>query len=90
MMKKITQAMIASCPDCGESIDLGPQVEEGEMVTCPECWAYLKVINLEPLVLSWDSFEDDEDDDEEDDDDESDDIRHRPQIATVGEYEDVA
>ena len=66
-MKVATQTIIASCPDCGENIDLGPQPEEGQMVTCPECWAYLKVVNLDPLILSWDIFElEDEEDEAED------------------------
>ena len=53
----------ATCPDCGENIDLGPQSREGQKVTCPECWAYLEVASLEPLVLTWDTLalEDDED-----------------------------
>ena len=63
-MKVAAQTIIASCPDCGERIDLGPEPEEGQMVTCPECWAYLKVISLEPLILSWDTFELEDEDDE--------------------------
>lgn len=67
-MEVTTQSIIASCPDCGEEIDLGPQSEEGQIVTCPECWAYLKVVALEPLTLSWENFELDEEEDESDDD----------------------
>jgi len=63
-MKTITQALRASCPDCGEKIDLGPHPEEGQVVTCPECWAYLKVVNLDPLKLDWDTFELEDDEDE--------------------------
>ena len=58
------QIVTAVCPDCGEKIDLGPQLKVGLKVTCPECWAYLEIVNLDPLILSWDTFglEDDEDD----------------------------
>ena len=63
-MKVAAQTIITSCPDCGEKIDLGPQPEEGQMVTCPECWAYLKVVNLDPLILSWDTFELEDEEDE--------------------------
>jgi lysine biosynthesis protein LysW len=57
------QVITAFCPDCGEKIDLGPQPEAGLKITCPECWAYLEIVNLEPLTLKWDTFgiEDDED-----------------------------
>ena len=59
----IKQVVTALCPDCGEEIDLGSQFEVGLKVTCPECWAYLEIVNLEPLVLNWDTpeLEDDED-----------------------------
>lgn len=63
-MKFVEQIVSASCPDCGEKIDLGPQPKEGQTVTCPECWAYLKVVNLEPLQLSWDTFELEDEEDE--------------------------
>ena len=66
-MKVAAQTVITSCPDCGEKIDLGPRPKEGQVVTCPECWAYLKVVKLNPLKLDWDTF--DLEDDEEDDDD---------------------
>lgn len=65
-MKVATQTITASCPDCGEDVDLGPRPQEGQMITCPECWAYLKVENLDPLILNWDNFElEDEDDEDE-------------------------
>ena len=43
----------ALCPDCGQEIDLGPLPEEGEKITCPNCWAYLTITSLEPLELHW-------------------------------------
>ena len=47
----------AACPDCGERFRLDPSPELGEMVTCPNCWAYLKVTRLEPIELQWDVFD---------------------------------
>ena len=53
-----TKTVAAVCPDCGEGLRLGPVPQLGEMFTCPNCWAYLKVTRLEPLELQWDVFED--------------------------------
>ena len=62
----------APCPDCGHNIDLGPQPERGQSVTCPECWAYLKVVELKPLALSWDIFDSDDEEEEEEEIEEDD------------------
>lgn len=61
-MNKISseQTITAICPDCGERIDLGSQPQEEQEVTCPECWASLKVVSLDPPTLSWDTFEDED------------------------------
>jgi lysine biosynthesis protein LysW len=60
--------IVARCPDCDYEIDLGATPELGQAVTCPECWAYLIIVSLEPPQLSWDSYdsEDDEAEAEED------------------------
>ena len=47
-MEVIEKINIAPCPDCGHNIDLGPQPKKGQSVTCPECWAYLEIVDLEP------------------------------------------
>lgn len=41
------------CPECGQTLDLGGQPEEGQRLTCPQCGARLEVINLRPLELDW-------------------------------------
>ena len=51
--------VVVLCPDCEYEIHLSSQVKLGEKVTCPECWAYLNVVNLEPLELAWVTEEDD-------------------------------
>ena len=45
------------CPDCEWEINLESAPEVGEQITCPNCWAYLKIISLEPLELKWDMEE---------------------------------
>jgi hypothetical protein len=52
------------------------EVEEGEILTCPECSAELEVVQVHPVsvnVISDDEDEEDDEDDEEEDDDEDDD-----------------
>ena len=47
------------CPDCGHTLRLGFAPRKAQRITCPYCWAYLQVVNIEPLELSWDTeFED--------------------------------
>lgn len=54
--------VITPCPDCQEEIDLGPTPELGEKITCPNCWAYLEIIGLDPVRLRWDTAESEDDD----------------------------
>lgn len=68
-MRMAEQTMIAICPDCGYEIDLGPAPEIGESVTCPECWAYLIITSLDPLQMSWDTYDETEADDLEPEED---------------------
>jgi alpha-aminoadipate carrier protein LysW len=68
---------MATCPSC-EAPDLEVdeyELEEGEIITCPECGTSLEVTGLSPVefdVVS-DDDEDDEDEDEDDDDEDEDD-----------------
>lgn len=39
------------CPECFAELDLGSDLEEGEIVVCPDCGTELEVISLEPLAL---------------------------------------
>jgi len=43
--------MIALCPECEAKIELGEDVETGEIVECPDCGVELEVTNLEPPKL---------------------------------------
>jgi hypothetical protein len=52
-MDSKTKKAVAACPGCGWMVMPGAQPREGQPVTCPNCEAYLEVINLEPLELDW-------------------------------------
>lgn len=43
----------ASCPECGQGVDLGPKPKVGQRVTCPNCGLELEVISLRPLELDF-------------------------------------
>jgi len=65
---------MATCPAC-DANDLEVDefdVEEGDIVNCPECGASLVVNSLSPLEFETadDEDEDDDDEDEEEEDDE--------------------
>lgn len=72
---------MAHCPECEALIDLGTdEVEEGELVSCPECSVDLEVVSTNPVELRLaedEELEDDEDEEDEEDlldeDDEDDD-----------------
>lgn len=60
---------MAQCPECEAVVDIETdEVEEGQLVNCPECGADLEVVNTNPVELDLLEDEDEEDleDDEED------------------------
>jgi alpha-aminoadipate carrier protein LysW len=66
---------MAQCPECEAMVDVdAEEVEEGELVSCPECGMELEVVNTNPveLDLAGDEDEDDEDEDEDGDEEEDD------------------
>ena len=61
---------MAHCPECEALVDLdADEVEEGEIVSCPDCGTDLEVMSTNPMELRL-AEEDDLDEDEEDDEDE--------------------
>ena len=62
-----TKKAVGTCPGCGWAVMPGDRPTEGQQVNCPNCGAYLEVINLEPLEVDWafTDFEADWDLDEE-------------------------
>jgi len=67
---------MATCPACdADDLEVDEfDVEEGDIVNCPECGASLVVNSLSPLEFETadDEAEDDDDEDEEDEEDEDD------------------
>lgn len=42
---------MATCPECGSSLELDYDVVEGEIVECEDCGAELEVVSSNPLEL---------------------------------------
>lgn len=63
---------MAHCPECESLVDVDvDDVEEGEIVTCPECGVELEVVNTNPIELDLAEDEElEEDEKEEDNEDE--------------------
>ena len=60
---------MAYCPECEADLDLDEtQVDEGAVITCPDCGTDYEIVTAHPLELNRvDTDEDDEEDEEEDD-----------------------
>ncbi|OFV98523.1 MAG: hypothetical protein A3H28_09175 [Acidobacteria bacterium RIFCSPLOWO2_02_FULL_61_28] len=57
---------MAHCPECETLVDVVvDEVEEGEIVTCPECGVDLEVVNTNPIELDLAEDEELEEDEEE-------------------------
>ena len=59
------------CPECDTNIDVDEdEMDEGEIVSCPECGSDFEVVTTEPLELSKveDEYEEDDEEEEEDED----------------------
>ncbi|MDD3827124.1 MAG: lysine biosynthesis protein LysW [Anaerolineae bacterium] len=41
-----------NCPECDATLDLLPDLEEGEIIVCGDCGVELEVTGLEPLTLA--------------------------------------
>lgn len=55
---------MAKCPECGAVLDIDvDEIEEGEILSCPDCAVDLEVVSLHPLELK--VLADEEDDEEE-------------------------
>ena len=55
----------AACPECGSRVEVQGSPTRGQRVRCSDCGTTLRVINLEPLDLTWteDYWEEEEEDD---------------------------
>ena len=64
---------MAHCPECEAVLDLElDDVEEGQLVSCPECGVDLEVVNINPVELDLADGDELETDDEEDSDEDDD------------------
>ena len=62
---------MAICPECDARIDLDEEeLDEGDLITCDECGAELRVLGLDPLELEpTEDCEEEEDSDADEEDD---------------------
>ena len=42
---------MAVCPECEGMLELAADVEEGEILVCPDCGAELEVMGLDPVTV---------------------------------------
>lgn len=64
------------CPECDSEIDLEEEeLDEGDLITCDECGAELRVTGVDPLELELLEDEDEDEDRLDYDEDEEDDWR---------------
>ena len=57
---------MAKCPECGALIDIEEdEVEQGEIISCPDCAVELEIVNTHPLELDVLEDEDEEEEEEE-------------------------
>ncbi|MFB3779428.1 MAG: hypothetical protein ACE141_17555 [Bryobacteraceae bacterium] len=68
---------MVTCPECDMQIDVDEEeLDEGDLITCEECGAELKVLGTNPLELE--SADDAEEDEEGLDSDDGDDDERWP------------
>jgi alpha-aminoadipate carrier protein LysW len=57
---------VAKCPECGALIDIEEdEVEQGEIISCPDCAVDLEIVNTHPLEFDVLEEEEEEEGDEE-------------------------
>ena len=80
------------CPECAVEIDVDEdEVEEGEILSCPECDSELEVVQVHPVHVNVISDEDEEEEDEaggDAKDDAKDDIKDDAEGDALGEEEE--
>jgi alpha-aminoadipate carrier protein LysW len=42
---------MVECLECAAELDLGSDLEEGEILVCPDCGVELEVMGLDPITL---------------------------------------
>jgi alpha-aminoadipate/glutamate carrier protein LysW len=60
------EALMIYCPECDTNLDIDEEeIDEGEIVSCPECGSDFEVITLNPIELKPVEEEIDDEDEEE-------------------------
>ncbi len=60
---------MASCPECESPLDVeDDEVEEGEVINCPDCGVELEIISINPVEVEL--VEDEEEEEEAEDEEE--------------------
>ena len=60
------------CPECDYNLDIDPEeVDEGEIVSCPECGTDFEVVTTHPLELNRLSSEEEEEEEAEEEEGEN-------------------
>ena len=60
------------CPECEYNLDIDPEeVDEGEIVSCPECGTDFEVVTTHPLELNRLSAEEEEEEEAEEEEGEN-------------------
>jgi len=42
---------MAECPECAAELILEADVEEGEIIVCPDCGVELEVVSVDPVAV---------------------------------------
>ena len=70
---------MVTCPECEIQIDIDEEeLDEGDLITCQECGAELRILSLDPLELESTDDDDEEEDKDSLDPEEADDEEHWP------------
>ncbi len=67
-----TEAIMIYCPECETNLDIDEEeVDEGEVVSCPECGSDFEIITVSPIELKpvEEEIEDDDEPEEAEDGD---------------------
>ncbi len=51
-IQKETTTIMATCPECEGALNLGADVQTGEIVVCADCGVDLEVVSTSPLELA--------------------------------------
>ena len=46
-----SETLTATCPECAAEVPLSADLEQGEIVPCPECGVELEVLSTDPVAL---------------------------------------